>query len=258
MSVNERTDVKSAVRVLELLELLARSERPMSFKMIVDETGYPKSSTFNLLATLVSRGYVVRDDLDSYRLHEAFRNGPGWVNGHEAAMIAKAMPIMEALRDSTEETIFLGTLRRDGRLKRVAKLPSRQAVRFDSPLTASDPSYCTAMGRVLLAHWTPKRSAAYLSSERLISITPHTVVDKAQIREIIEDVRRNGYAISNEEAVLGGCGIAAPVRDASGRVVAALDIATVTARFAASRDALIAAVMAAADDLSARLHYRNC
>lgn len=153
----EDSEVKSAVRILEILELLARSSKPLRLKTIVMELGYPKSSTFNLLATLVSRAYVVRDEAEAYRIHEAFRNGPGWSSGRDAKLIATAQPIMDALRDSEGETVFLGARRSDGRIKLLAKSVSHQAVRFDSDLTGSDPAFCTAMGRVLLAHWSPEK-----------------------------------------------------------------------------------------------------
>ena len=68
------------------------------------------------------------------------------------------------------------------------------------------------------------------------------MIDRVKIRRIIETAREDGYAISDEEAVAGGSGVAAPVRDATGDVIAALNIATVTARFAANRDRMIAAV----------------
>ena len=254
---NGDSDVKSAVRVLELLELLARARKPLTLKMIVAELGYPKSSTFNLLATLVSRAYVTRDEGEAYRIHEAFRNGPGWSSGRDAQLIATAQPIMDALRDAEGETVFLGVRRRDGRIKLLAKSVSPQLVRFDSDLTGSDPSFCTAMGRVMLAHWRPEKTAAYLARERLVQITEHTVIDRAQIRKIIETAREDGYAISDEEAVPGGSGVAAPVRDATGEVIAALNIATATVRFAASRDRMIEAVIRNADELSSRLGYKG-
>lgn len=257
MNNENDSEVKSAVRVLEILELLARAQKPLTLKTIVAELGYPKSSTFNLLATLVSRAYVTRDDSETYRIHEAFRNGPGWSSGRDAQLIATAQPIMDALRDAEGETVFLGARRKDGRIKSLAKSVSHQSVRFDSDLTGSDSSFCTAMGRVLLAYWRPEKTAAYLARERIVQITPHTVIDRVQIRRIIEAVRVNGYAISDEEAVLGGSGVAAPVRDATGEVIAALNIAVVSARFAASRDRMIAAVIRNAAELSSRLGYKG-
>ncbi|MGV0817223.1 IclR family transcriptional regulator [Martelella sp. AMO21009] len=257
--MNNKADpeVKSAVRALEILELLARARRPLTLKNIVSELGYPKSSTYNLLATLVSRAYVIREEPESYRIHEAFRNGPGWTSGREAQLIATAQPIMDALRDAEHETVFLGSRRRDGRVKLLAKSVSHQLVRFDSDLTGSDAAFCTAMGRVLLAYWNPEKTSAYLARERIVQITEHTVIDRVQIRKIIEAARQDGYAISDEEAVAGGSGVAAPVRDASGTVIAALNIATVTARFDASRERMIAAVIRYADELSARLGYKS-
>jgi DNA-binding IclR family transcriptional regulator len=256
MNNESDSEVKSAVRVLEILELLARAQKPLSLKTIVAELGYPKSSTFNLLATLVSRAYVTRDDSETYRIHEAFRNGPGWSSGRDAQLIATAQPIMDALRDAEGETVFLGVRRKDGRIKSLAKSVSHQSVRFDSDLTGSDSSFCTAMGRVLLAYWRPEKTAAYLARERIVQITPHTVIDRLQIRRIIESVRENGFAISDEEAVLGGSGVAAPVRDATGEVIAALNIAVVSARFAASRERMIAAVIRNAAELSSRLGFK--
>lgn len=257
MNKENDSEVKSAVRVLELLELLARAHKPLTLKMIVSELGYPKSSTFNLLATLVSRAYVTRDESEAYRIHEAFRNGPGWASGSDAQLIATAQPIMDALRDAEGETVFLGARRRDGRVRLLAKSVSHQAVRFDSDLTGSDAAFCTAMGRVLLGSWKPEKTAAYLARERIVALTDHTVIDRVQIRKIIETARENGYAISDQEAVAGGSGVAAPVRDATGEVIAALNIATVTARFDASRDRMIAAVIRNADELSARLGYKG-
>ena len=257
MNIENSSEVKSAVRVLEILEFLARANKPVTLKTVVAELGYPKSSTFNLLATLVARAYVVRDDTESYRIHEAFRNGPGWVNGGEAHLIALAQPIMNALRDSEGETVFLGTRRRDGRVKVLAKSVSHQAVRFDSDLEGSDPAYCTAMGRVLLAYWSQDKVSSYLAKERIVPHTEKTIIDRVQIRRIIETVRETGFAISDEEAVAGGSGVAVPVYDASGEVIAALNIATISSRFATCRQRLLDAATRHAAELSLRLGYKS-
>jgi len=257
MNNNDGSEVKSAVRILELLEFLARLQKPVTLKTIVAELGYPKSSTFNLLATLVSRAYVVRDETEAYRIHDAFRNGPGWLNGNDAQLVAMAQPMMDALRDEQGETVFLGSRRRDGRVRILAKSVSHQQLRFDSDLEVSDPAYCTAMGRVLLAYWRPDKTTAYLARERIISVTEQTVIDRGQIRRIIERTRENGYSTNDEEFVSGGSGVAAPVRDSSGEVIAALNIATVTSRYEANRDRMITACIRYADELSTRLGYKR-
>jgi IclR family acetate operon transcriptional repressor len=257
MNAENNREVKSAVRALEILEFLARADKSVTLKTVVAELGYPKSSTFNLLATLVARAYVVRDETESYRIHEAFRNGPGWVNGGEAHLIALAQPIMNAMRDSEGETVFLGARRKDGRIKVLAKSVSHQAVRFDSGLEGSDPAYCTAMGRMLLAHWRSDKVSSYLAKERIVPHTEKTIIDRVQIRRIIDMAREAGFAICDEEAVAGGSGVAAPIFDASGDVIAALNIATISSRFAACRQRLIDAVVGHAAELSRRLGYKS-
>lgn len=253
---NSGQDVKSAVRVLEILELLARAESPMTLKTIVEELGYPKSSAFNLLATLVARAYVVREDADTYRIHDAFRNGPGWLNGQEAHLIAIAQPIMNSLLDTSGETVFLGKRRQDGRIVMLAKSVSFHSIRFDSELTGSDPAYCTASGRVMLAFWDPDKSAAYLARERIVALTEHTEINRVRIHNILDEVRKRGYAICDEEAVIGGSGAAAPVYNPKGEVIAVLNVAAASARFPVSKDKLIQLVVAHAAELSNRLGFR--
>ncbi|MEZ0168683.1 IclR family transcriptional regulator [Microvirga sp. TS319] len=257
--MNEKAafEVKSAVRVLELLELLARSTDPMSLKDIVLELGYPKSSAHSLLATLVSRGYVTREEPEYYRLHEACRLGPGWSSGREAQLVAIAQPIMDSLRDTEGETVFLGVRKRDGRVKSIARSISRQVIRFEADLSGSDPAYCTAMGRVLLAFWEPHRVDDYLGRERIVRHTQFTITDRLEIRRTLETVRRDGYAICDQEAYLGGSGVAAPVRDASGEVIAALNVATITQRFENSKARMIDAIQRHTHLLSSKLGFKG-
>lgn len=249
-------EVKSAARVLEVLEFLARAPEPVSLKDVTEELGYPKSSTHGLLGTLVVRGYAIRHDGERYAINEACRSGPGWVGGEEAKLIAVAMPIMDRLRDELGESVFLGVRMRNGDVKHIAKSVSRQAIRYDADQKGAAPAYCTAMGRVLLAFWRPDATAEYLSTAALVARTPHTVTDRRKLAKIVAGVRQEGYAISDQEMVLGGTGVAAPVRNKAGQVVAVLNLGIVTARYYENRDPMIAGVIAAARLVSARLGFK--
>lgn len=249
------TNVKSAVRTLELLEFLARCDAPISLRAIVAELGYPSSSCFALIQTLRNMGYVVQDESDRYRLHEGCRDGPGWTSGEETTLIAVSRPLMEELRDSLEETVFLGLRARGGRVRVVAKVASDQAIRYDAQLSTSDPAFCTAMGRVLLAYWDARSVDRYLGRERLVRHTEKTVTDRTEIRVLLNQVRQRGYAICDEEFELGGSGVAAPVRGRSGEVFGALNVATPSARFLPKKDEIIKQVMVAAALISRRAGY---
>jgi IclR family pca regulon transcriptional regulator len=92
------------------------------------------------------------------------------------------------------------------------------------------PAYCTSMGRVILAHLPPPELEAYLERVKLVAHTNRTLVDPARLRKELAQVARNDYAIVDQELELGLRSIAVPVRDLSGRVVAAMNIGTQASR----------------------------
>src|SRR5262245_3646464 len=113
-------DVKSAARVLDILELLCRSEEPMALKDLVSVLALPKSSAHALMRTLQSRGYVERDAADRYALNEALRQSSGWIGGPEAHLATVARPVMDQLRDELDESVFLGVRASRGDVKVIA------------------------------------------------------------------------------------------------------------------------------------------
>jgi DNA-binding IclR family transcriptional regulator len=250
-------NVKSAARVLDILELLCRSDEPMALKDLVAILALPKSSAHALLRTLQSRGYVERDATDRYTLNESLRQSSGWMGGPEAHLAALARPVMERLRDDLDETVFLGVRAARGDVKVIAKSVSRAPIRYDSDDPGLRPAYCTGMGRILLAFWDKKSTAAYLMRTRLRAYTPGTVTDAGRLRTILARVAADGYAVLEEEYVLGGSATAAPVFGGDGTVVAALNVGTVSARYPAARSRIIAGVVRAAATISQRLGYRR-
>jgi IclR family transcriptional regulator, pca regulon regulatory protein len=249
-------EVKSAARVLELIEFLAGCSEPVSLKEITTELGYPKSSAHALAQTLVSRGYAIQDSTERYLLVHGNRHGSSF-RAREARLLSAAHPVMESLRDRSGETVMLSVRTSRGEIKRLAKCVSRQAVRYDADLDAPAASYCTATGRVLLAYWEPAAVEAYFARTRLVAYTPFTVTDPARLREILAQVREEGVAINDQEFIAGSSGIAAPVRDREGQVAAALNLGTLTVRFHARRGEIIAAVKEAAGQVDRRFGYRD-
>ncbi len=249
-----RTEVRSAARVLELLEYLARVAQPVALKDAVTALRLPKSSVHGLLQTLVARGYAERDAADRYRLAPSL-TAAGWVGGPDAHLTALARPVMEQLRDDLRETVFLGARGAGDDVKLLAKLLSPEIVRYDAETSKLRPAYCTAMGRVLLAFAEPGVVERYLTRTPLKPLTPHTVTDPDRLLAGLQRIRRQGYDVVEEELTIGGSGAAAPVFGADGACRAALNVATVSQRFPTARERIIAAVRAAADELSRRLGH---
>ncbi|OCW57049.1 IclR family transcriptional regulator [Hoeflea olei] len=251
------TQVKSAARVLDLLELLSSRTEPMRLNELVAIMGIPKSSAYGLVSTLVARGYVTKDSADRYILVESFRQGFGWVGGFEGLLTSVSVPIVEEIRDRLDETVFVcvRTEHQDARL--IAKAVSRQPIRYDASEQASLPGYGTVMGRVLLAWQPPEKIDAYFASTQLSPFNDRTPTTESEIRAALAKIRADGYGTIVDEYALGGAGIASPIRNAAGEVVAVLDIATVTARFELRRDEMLAAVLDGAERISLRLGYRR-
>jgi DNA-binding IclR family transcriptional regulator len=244
-------EVPSAVRVLDLLEFLAGSERGASLTAAASSLGLPKSSTLMLLRTVVARGYVVRGDDDLYVLNETFRrHGFGWGGSRFARLVAVARPVMESLCEKLGETVILGVLSEDGYVRLLAKVIARQDIRYDVDITTRLPAYCTAMGRVLLGSLPRERQTAILEGTERTKLTPDTVIDLSGLYGLIARSAALGYAIVEEEFALGGTGVAAPVVDSEGRAVAVLNVACVTTRFQGERHAVVATVVKEAAKLS--------
>lgn len=248
--------VRSAARVLDVLELLSSRTEPMRLNQMVATLGIPKSSAFGLLATLVARGYVAKDSADRYAIVESFRQGFGWVGGFEGYLTSIATPIVEEMRDRLNETVFVCVRTEQQNARLLAKAVSRQPIRYDASDQSSLPGYGTVMGRVLLAFQPANVVDAYFARTELRAFNDRTPTDEATIRAALEKIRIDGYGTIVDEYATGGAGIAAPIRNAEGRVVAVIDMATVTARYEQRRDEMLAAVLDGATRISARLGYR--
>ena len=224
------SEVKSGGRILDLLDFLAACRQPVFFGEVVAGLGFPKSSTHALLQTLIGRGHVVQDPGGRYLLVEASRHGFPF-HPSEEPLVANALPLMERLRDVSGETVLLSTMNARGDVRRLAKCVSRQAVRYDVDIGSPIAVYCTATGRALLAFRSAEEIDNYLGRVSLLSYTRFTITDRQDLLTILAEVRERGYAVNDQEFVTGSTGVAAPVRDASGAVVAALNLGTLTTRF---------------------------
>jgi len=243
--------VKSADRVLDLLEHLGCAQRPMSLAEITQELGFPKSSTFALLRTLQARGYVARDETERYALAEPFgRKAGDWLGGVPRQTAALAQPVVQALVAETQETVNLGMMR-GATIRMLLQVPSPQDIRYE-PRAVDCPAYCTAMGRILLAFASPRSVDACLAAP-LAKLTPATQTDPNVIRSRIAAARDQGYAEIDGEYAEGGAGAAAPVFDRAGRAIAALNIASLTDRWSRHSAAFIPALVEAARDLTRRI-----
>jgi DNA-binding IclR family transcriptional regulator len=243
--------VKSADRVLDLFELLARGGREMSHAEIAAALEIPKSSLTQLLRNLVARGYVAFSAASKgYRLGEAFaalaRQG-----GPQLDLVARAAPVLAEITAQTRESSALNRMTGD-EAEVVATVSSPQRLISHMRLGDLAPLHATSGGQAILAHLPAPALEAYLGRAVLRAVTPATLVDPAALRARLAAARREGFACTFEEYTPGIVGIARPVLDAAGMPLASLNVAIPVVRNSpATRDAAMAALRAGVERLQA-------
>jgi IclR family KDG regulon transcriptional repressor len=222
--------IRSVAKVLDILEYLAAERRPVGASEVARAVGFHVSTTHRLLRTLAARGYVEQHDaLRRFVLGpQLLALGNAYAGGESLVQIAR--PELEALRDAFGETLHLGVYR-DGDVIEVASASGNQAVSVSLGAGRRDPAHCTALGKVLLGGLSAEALHAFFARGPLERVTPQTLTRKAQVVRAIETARRVGYATDEEELAADLCCIGVPIRDAGGRLIAAMSIAMPKSRF---------------------------
>jgi DNA-binding IclR family transcriptional regulator len=237
-------------RALDLLEALARIG-PAPLATLADTAKCTRTAGFRLLRTLEARGFAIQDEARGI-----WRLGARWsVLGRAAqqqgALAATAMPFLSALGKATGENVYLRT--RDAmESETLAIFQTDPGLRLYSEVGQRRPLHA-GPSRLLLAH-APEAVQTQVLAQRLPRFTPATRTDAAWIAADLQRIRARGYLVTADEVVAGVVSVAAPVRDASGQVVAVLFISAPSMRMRPPRPrAMVAQVMDAAAKLSQML-----
>lgn len=237
------SEVKSAARVLDVLELFSATTAALGVTDVARKLGIPKSSTQGLLTTLVGRGYLARE-ANAYFLPPELREG-GFVGGVRARLVARAEPILQRMANDSKESAFLGVIV-GNEIQYLAKALSAHEVRYDASINQLRPVYCTSIGLAILAHLDLAVASQILSRSKMTKITPNTITDRKTIDRMLDRARRSGFAEVKDANILGASGVAAPVFGPKGEVLAALSIGAPTARYVGARKRLAGIVVAEA------------
>jgi len=246
--------VRSVARVLDLLEYFSDGETRTNLADIAQTFSLPKSSALGLLRTLCVRGYLEKDEQGLYQLNEAFRiQGFSWGGARLTRLLTLARPVMTQMASELGETITLGVLTAEGKIRLVHQALSSQPIRYEMLMSTQLPIHCTAMGRMYLALKTPEERRALLARYPLSPWTKYTVTDSAQLEALIEEAAARNYSVSADEVDIGGTGVCTPILDASGAPLAMLNVSCVSARFGDKKNLIIKAVLEQGQQLADRL-----
>ncbi len=246
--------LKTIAKVSKLLSLYDREHTEWGTQQVAQRLGIAKSSAHDLLASLAEVGFLTRTDKGRYTL--------GWrlvalgeILLSTAEIRCQAHPIMEEIAAQYQETIHLAILD-DTKVVYIDKLEGNQAVRVElTSLGTRLHAHCSAVGKVLLAYRPVEDVKRIIAIEGLPRFTPNTITDEAKLEEALLNIRKQGYAYDREEVLLDLCCIGAPVRDYTGRVVAAISMSVPTYRFQRSELTYRRAIISAAKRIEEKLGY---
>jgi DNA-binding IclR family transcriptional regulator len=251
-----RYNVRALERALRILDALSDGA---SWKLseLSELLELNSSTAYRLLATLVNYNYVERDeDSGGYRLGLAcLELAHAYYNASDLRRHAR--PALEALRDQTRETVHLGILDRWD-IVYLEKLDGLHAIGLmSSTVGGRSPSYCTGVGKMLLAHQEPAEVRRHFTEAGLHRFTRNTITDVDELLAHLQQVRERGYALDLSEHEPEVRCIAVPVRTLDGRVIAAISISGPASRIDPEGDdrGLIELAQQVARDVSLRLGY---
>jgi DNA-binding IclR family transcriptional regulator len=219
----------SMLKGIVILEALAALQQPATLAQLMQITGMPKASLHRTLAIFEEAGLVAREP-----------GGRTYAPGDRLSSLAMATlthdtvsairhSILRKLVADLGETCNLAVLKR-GELFYLDRVEANWALRLHLPPGTVLPPHCSASGKLLLAFKTPEERAKLLENLPLEQFTHRTITDRDLLESELERIVSTGYAIDNEEYVLGVSCVAVPVRDAMGDVVAAIAVHAATAR----------------------------
>ncbi len=227
MPTNEN---QSFHRAIAILDCFCISQPELGVREIARQLNLHPSTVGRMLATMASLG-ILKQDKESHRYlmgSKVLTWSSVYMNNLDVR--AQAHPYLEDLYKTTQETVSIYIMDGSERVC-IDRFDSPLSIRMVAHIGERLPLYAGASGKVLLAFLLPEQRDGILKNLRLERLSATTIVNIDNFRKELAVVKKRGYAISHGERLEGASGIAAPVFDASNRVVASINISGPTTRF---------------------------
>ena len=203
-----------------LLDLMARTKRPMGISDLANVLGFHKSTVFNMVHTLVDLGVL------EHGAEGKFRLGPrlyalGKAAGGGSELVSTVRPYLEEIGGRTRLSVFLG-IRSGSRAIIMDKVDSPTDIRVSSEVGMSIPLLAGAGGRALLSQLSESEVDRILSDTPLMKFTPASCVNRKKFKEMIRKAARERFSLDDEEYIEGVRAVAVPLRVHRENLAAAL------------------------------------
>ncbi len=215
--------IKVLNKTFSVLDILLKNNVPMSMTEISEELHFYPSTIHRILDTLKYGGYVEQDQTtQKYRLGLKLVE-LGMARLNQIDLVKEARPFLKELSKKVNETVHLAILE-DTEVLYLAKEESSQTIRMISYVGKRAPLHCTSLGKVLLAFIPSHKRDKILEKIELFKLTENTITNKQSLREELNKIKQEGFALDREENEKFVRCIAAPIRNYEGKVIAAASI----------------------------------
>jgi IclR family transcriptional regulator, pca regulon regulatory protein len=255
---DDRYLVGGLMRGLDVLRCFDREHPTLSLGDVARQLGWRRTEPFRFLHTLESLGYLRRDPVTKrYELTPKVLE-IGFSALANLQLPELAQPYLERLRDRTNGSAHVGIL--DGKdVIYVGRAPSRSVLSSTIHVGSRLPAHATAIGKTLLAAKSDAWITEWLTGNDLTRYTVHTLAEKRALLGEIGEIRRRGFATSNQEFEFGIRSVAAPIRNAGGETIAAINVSAAADALTTAilDDVVVPAVREAAVELSQAYGWRS-
>lgn len=215
--------VKSIIKAIDIIELLSK-EHELGITEISNKLHLDKSTVFRIISTLKEKEVVDQNPI-TQRYHNSlklFELGNKIVE--DLGLRRLAQPVIKELAEITGETVNLAILDGDS-IVYIDKIESPATIKVDLPIGKRLPSYCTGLGKAMLAYLSKEKIEGILKLIKFEKYTEKTYLNKEEFLNALKEIKIKGYSFDDEEYVEGLKCIAVPILDFRGEAIAAISVA---------------------------------
>src|SRR5438132_8960145 len=219
----------SLARGLAVIRAFTQQRRHLTIAQLSQRTAIPRAAVRRCLYTLSMLSYVGTEDGRTYALRpRILALGHAYLSS--TPLVYAVQPLLDQITSVLHESSSLAVLEGDEILYIARSSTTTRLMSIDLGIGSRLPAYCTSMGRVLLAGLSAAELDSYLSRVQLVKLTGRTIATANELKAALDAVRRDGYAVVDQELEIGLRSIAVPVSNRDGRSVAAINVGTQSSR----------------------------
>jgi IclR family pca regulon transcriptional regulator len=237
-AILERDYVQSLERGLAVIKAFGPEQSTLTLGETAARTGLTRAAARRFLLTLVKLGYVGTDKKTFWLRSRILELGYSYLSSQPWWQVAQ--PVLEEAARATQETCNIAILS-DTEIVYVSRVAAKRIISTNLSIGSRLPAHVTALGRVLLAGLPREERKEIVKRITLTRLTSRTIDDKRKLEAVLDQVRKDGYAIVDQELELGLLALAVPIKGPSGNVLAALGVSVGAGRV--SHDHLVKKVL---------------